>query len=415
MATVEPYTTKSGKRYRVRYRTPDHRQTDRRGFRTKRDAMAFASSVEVSKMKGEYVAPADARTTIGELGDAWLSRQTHLKPSSYRPVEAAWRLRVGPRWGGVRLGDVRTTAVQTWVSELGTGCDGKPVGATVVIRTYQVLAAILDDAVRDRLIASNPARGIKLPRKPKKRPVYLTHDQVGRLAQAAGPYEPLVLMLAYTGLRWGEATGMRVRDLNLLKRRATVDENAVEVGSDIIVGTPKGHKRRTVPLPAFLVHDLARQCENKGPSDLVFSDESGNHLRRPHTKSGWFDKAVAAADVPRVTPHDLRHTAASLAVSAGVNVKALQRMLGHASAAMTLDVYADLFDEDLESVANALSDARAEASVGKMWAASAPTDEQESLEQGFLRRLHGGRGGFRTPDRWCVKPAHDLCCDFASR
>jgi len=405
MATIDSYETKAGKRYRVRYRTPDHRQTDKRGFRTKREAQAFAASVEVSKMRGEFIAPADSRKTIGDLGDAWLARQTHLKPSAYRPVETAWRIRVRPRWADVRIGDVRTTAVQQWVSELGTGSDGvKPVGATVVIRTYQVLASILDDAVRDRLIASNPARGVKLPRKPKKRPVYLSHDEVARLASAAGPYEPLVLMLAYTGLRWGEASGLRVRDLNLLKRRATVDENAVEVGRDIIVGTPKGHKRRTVPLPAFLVPYLARQCENKGAADLVFSDENGNHLRRPHTKSGWFDKAVTAAGVPRVTPHDLRHTSASLAVSAGVNVKALQRMLGHASAAMTLDVYADLFDEDLEAVASALSEARAKASVGKMWAKNASTGEQESPDQDFHRHLHGGRGGFRTPDRWCVKP-----------
>lgn len=266
------------------------------------------------------------------------------------------------------------------------------------------MAAILDDAVRDRLIASNPARGIKLPRKPKNRPVYLSHDEVARLAQAAGPYEPLVLMLAYTGLRWGEATGMRVRDLNLLKRRATVDENAVELGGEIVVGTPKGHKRRTVPLPAFLVPYLARQCENKGPGDLVFSDENGHHLRRPHTKSGWFDKAVAAAEVARVTPHDLRHTAASLAVSAGVNVKALQRMLGHASAAMTLDVYADLFDDDLEAVASALSEARAQASVGKMWAENGSAAHKAASDQVFHGHIPGGRGGFRTPDRWCVKP-----------
>ena len=84
--------------------------------------------------------------------------------------------------------------------------------------------------------------------------------------------------------------------------------------------------------------------------------------------SGWFIKAVAESGVPRVTPHDLRHSAASLAVSAGANVKAVQRMLGHASAAMTLDVYADLFDDDLEAVATALNDARARKSVGKMWA-----------------------------------------------
>lgn len=89
------------------------------------------------------------------------------------------------------------------------------------------------------------------------------------------------------------------------------------------------------------------------------------------TGSGWFDKAVIRANVPRVTPHDLRHTAASLAVSAGANVKAVQKMLGHASAAMTLDVYADLFDDDLEVVATALSKARSKASVGKMWAEAA--------------------------------------------
>ena len=69
---------------------------------------------------------------------------------------------------------------------------------------------------------------------------------------------------------------------------------------------------------------------------------------------------------PRLTPHDLRHTAASLAVSAGANVKSVQRMLGHASAAMTLDVYADLFDDDLDDVANALDAQAAKSVVVKM-------------------------------------------------
>ncbi len=69
-----------------------------------------------------------------------------------------------------------------------------------------------------------------------------------------------------------------------------------------------------------------------------------------------------------MTPHDLRHTAASLAVSAGANVKAVQRMLGHASATMTLDTYADLFDDDLDAVAERLDVALMLASVGGMWA-----------------------------------------------
>jgi hypothetical protein len=93
--------------------------------------------------------------------------------------------------------------------------------------------------------------------------------------------------------------------------------------------------------------------------------------RRPHPTSGWFTKAVAKSGVvPRITPHDLRHAAASLAVSAGANVKAVQKMLGHASAAMTLDTYSDLFDDDLEAVATALDRARSRESVGKVWARS---------------------------------------------
>lgn len=86
-------------------------------------------------------------------------------------------------------------------------------------------------------------------------------------------------------------------------------------------------------------------------------------MRVPNSQAGWFAGAVRRAmkldpDFQRITPHDLRHTAASLAISAGANVKAVQRMLGHASAAMTLDTYADLFDDDLDAVAAALSNAR---------------------------------------------------------
>ena len=105
-----------------------------------------------------------------------------------------------------------------------------------------------------------------------------------------------------------------------------------------------------MPLPEFLLPYLARQCEGKSRHDLLWSGDDGGHLKRPHPTSGWFAKAVAESGIPLATPHDLRHTAASLAVSAGANVKAVQKMLGHASAAMTLDIYADLFNDDLEAV-----------------------------------------------------------------
>lgn len=373
MATIGKYENSSGETlYRVRYRDPDHRQTDKRGFTTKREAAAFAATVEVSILKGEYVSPADARQTINQLGPAWLDRQQgHLKPSGYNVIEAAWRLRVQPRWGDTPIGKIKKSAIEHWIADLRRGSETvKPVGASVVKRTHYVLSCILAAAVEDGQLPRNPAAGVKLPRTSRKTPVYLTHEQVGQLARASGEYEGLVLLLAYCGLRWGEAIGMRVRDLDMLRKRAKVAENAVQSAGKIHVGTPKAHKQRTVPLPEFLLPYLAFQCEGKEREGLLWPGDEGKHLRRPHPTSGWFAKAVTLSQVPRLSPHDLRHTAASLAVSAGANVKAVQKMLGHASAAMTLDVYVDLFDDDLEAVATALDAARSRESVGKTWSQS---------------------------------------------
>ncbi|MDQ0576475.1 tyrosine-type recombinase/integrase [Agromyces albus] len=364
MGSIHSYETKAGKRYRIIFRTPDHSQTSERGFRTKRDAEIRLAEVEVSKSRGEFIDAASARATIATLGKEWLLGQEHvLKPSAYRPLESSWRLHVKPKWGHRAIGSVRHSEAQTWVSELS-----RSMSATSVLRAYGILAGILDTAVKDRRLASNTARGLTLPRKTGKSKVYLTHAQVQQLADASA-YPALVLFLAYTGLRWGEATGLRVKHLNALRRRVSVEENAVMVGGTIHVGTPKSHTARSVPYPAFLSTSLAQLCEGKGRDSILFGD-GATHMRLPHSRDGWFTAAVKRVqavdeDFPRVTPHDLRHTAASLAISAGANVKAVQRMLGHASAAMTLDVYGDLFDDDLDAVAKALNKARSASSVAK--------------------------------------------------
>jgi len=346
----------------VRYRKPDGKQTDKRGFIRKHDAEQWLAHTVVAKVRGEYVQPSDSRRTVNSLGPDWLARQRgHLKPSSYAPMEVAWRLRVQPRWGAIALGKIQPSEIQAWLVELGDGWAGmKPVGASVIIRSHQAISGILSDAVRDRLIPRNPAKGMKLPRKMKKPHTYLTHRQVDALASASGQYEALVLLLAYTGLRFSEAAALRLKDLRLDRQNPSVmvNENAVQVGSVVHVGTPKSHKTRTVPIPAFLVSSLERQSAVLSRDDLVFPGPDGNYMVRPHTISGWFDKAVIAAGVPKLTPNDLRHSAASLSVSAGANVKAIQRMLGHSSAAMTLDTYADLFDDDLVAVAERLDAAR---------------------------------------------------------
>ena len=352
MAQVVAYQTKAGKRYRVRYRKPDGRQTDKRGFKTKRDADSWAATMQVAKLRGEYVAPSHGRTTVGELYPDWLARKkASTRHSHWRMLESAWRTHVEPVWGKVSVAKVDQLAVESWIADLR----GQR-GATTVKRAHDVLAGILDDAIKGGRIPANKARGVdNLPRKTAKKHVYLTAADVERLAQEAGQYRVLVLVLAYCGLRWSEAIALRVSDVSCERKRLSVNTGAVQISSQHDVDTPKHHKIREVPVAAFLLDELARICEGKTAEALVFPRPGADgYMRRSTTGDGWFEAAVRRAKVQRVTPHELRHTCASLAISAGVNVLALQRMLGHASAKMTLDTYADLFDSDLDAVAEKL-------------------------------------------------------------
>jgi integrase len=366
MATIEPYETKAGKRYRVRYRTPGRRQTDKRGFKTKREAEAFAATVEVSKMRGEYVAPSLGRVTVGELATNWLDRKRQATaPSHHRMLESAWRVHVQPSWAAISVADVDQLGVEAWIAGMGR----RGAGATTVIRAHGVLSGILADAVKAKRLAANPCKGIEnLPRKTSKRHVYLSAEDVYRLADESGQHRALVLVLAYCGLRWGEAIGLRVADVEFLRRRLTVSENAVQLGVRHAVGPTKGRKARSVPVASFVLDELSAQCKGKAPGDLVFAGPNGDYLPRPKSSDGWFAAAVKRAGVQDITPHDLRHTCASLAVSAGVNVLALQRMLGHTSAKVTLDTYSDLFDDDLDAVAVTLHSRYSRSNVGKVWA-----------------------------------------------
>jgi integrase len=202
---------------------------------------------------------------------------------------------------------------------------------------------------------------VKLPKRQHADRGYLSHAQVAALAGAVERQGEVVRFLSYTGLRWGEMAALRVQDFDMLRRRVIISRSVTESGG-LHWSTPKTHERRSVPFPAVLADELSALMVGKDRDNLVFTDQRGNVLRNSNWRARVFQPAVTKcqeADVgfPSITPHDLRHTAASLAISAGANVKAVQRMLGHAKASMTLDVYADLFDEDLDGVADRLDTA----------------------------------------------------------
>jgi len=194
--------------------------------------------------------------------------------------------------------------------------------------------------VRSGRLRSNPARGLGLPRPGRRDYVYLTHRQVLDLATAAGRWRLLILVLAYTGLRWGEATALRVCDIDFDRRRIEVRRAFSDVGGRVILGTPKSHQSRSVPVPRFIAAELAPAANGKRTDDLLFTMPGGSLMRLSNWRRATFLPACNRAGISgRFRIHDLRHTAAALMIQAGYPPKMLQEIMGHASITTTLDLY----------------------------------------------------------------------------
>ena len=365
MANVTRYKTSKGEtRYRVRYRKPDGTQTDKRGFKRKIDAETWAAEhVTIAKATNSYIDPQGGSRRFGELYKQWIAiKKPFWKPSQLESTEASYRTHVQAKWADRRIGEISQAELQEWVSDLTSRRS-----ASVVLRAKGIVNGVLKRAVKDRLIAENPCEGLELPRKPKRkeRRVYLTIPQLVAFADEClnaiyigDERRALVLLLGFCGLRWGEASDLRKEDVDVRERSLRIRSSIVWIKGKPVEGTPKSYEMRTLYMPLIVAEALAPILKRKKRGERVFSDPSGHPLH-PQSASAvkgnrtWWPSALKRLgwdtdDWP--SPHDLRHTAASIAVHAGANVKGLQRMLGHASASMTLDVYADLFDSDLLDV-----------------------------------------------------------------
>ncbi len=129
-------------------------------------------------------------------------------------------------------------------------------------------------------------REIKLPRKTGKKHPYLNGTQVELLASHSDAFSTFVYVLACTGIRWGEATGLRVASLDSLRHRMLIEENAVRLGGEVVVGTPKTHEKRSVVYPKFLGEPIARLCDGKEREEVVFGDGDTYLTRAAAAKAG---------------------------------------------------------------------------------------------------------------------------------
>lgn len=346
-----------GRGWQARYRDDD-RQEHARNFKIKRDAWRWLDSVTASKVRGDYSDPRAGRATVGELAEIWFDTTLPLKPSTRANYRSLLDTHVLPRWSDREIGSLTTSDIATWVAEMSAHRS-----ASVTRKSLGVLRQIVELAVRDRRIAVNPALGLTQPRLPMTEQRVLNAAELQSLAEAMPTRRDrvLVLTLGWVGLRFGEAVALEALDTDLLRRRMRITRSATEVRGRLEMGSPKTHAARTVAIPAFLGDELAAlMAESSGEASPLFADAVGSMIRGTNWKRRTFDPAARAVGLtpPPLRIHDLRHTAASLSILAGANVKSVQQQLGHRSATLTLDRYGHLFPDELDTLGDALETLR---------------------------------------------------------
>jgi len=308
------------------------------GHNTKRDAGAKLREIEKAVADGTLDRD---NPTFGAFVERYsAAKKTALKASTIHDMEIAFRLHILPTFKKKHLGAITPSDIQDWVS----GLELSPASAQ---KCYRYLRACLNQAVKLDLLQVNPCKSIILPRVDRPELDFLKPEEVALvLENMSEPEATLIETLAYSGLRLGEGLGLAWRHIDF-KNHALIVTRSWNVHNGM--SEPKSSSsRRAVPLLPVLESSLREHFQRQGspePDALLFS--RGKQPLDPSNVRREFEKALKAAKLKHVSIHSLRHGCASLLLSNGVSIKAVQRCLGHGSAALTLSVYSHLLGDDL--------------------------------------------------------------------
>ncbi|WIA98042.1 site-specific integrase [Curtobacterium sp. MCBA15_004] len=323
--------------WRARYRDDDGREHARH-FERKRDGQAWLEEVASSRLTGTYVAPAAQRSTLAEFYADWVGQQLWAEGTR----RAADRALAGCSFASIPFGKLRRSHGEAYVKALASSLAPSTVKTRVAYVRIVLRAAMLD-----RRLAQDPLEGVKLPaiRKTEHSMRVPTGAEVRAIREHLDPaHRALVDVMAYAGLRIGEAAGLQLKDVGFLPSRSIHVQRQVQnrVGRLDVVA-PKHGSERVVPVPDELLLRLSRHVETIG----VYGNEGWlfGSPPSPTALRHYFVNACRAAGVTGVTPHDLRHHYASGLIRAGLDPVAVAKAMGHSSPSITLEVYAHLWPD----------------------------------------------------------------------
>ncbi len=321
---------------------------------TKKDAQRYLTKVHRESDLGQFVEPSDR--AVEEYLTDWLESTVKARVAEKTASDYAGLVErhIAPGIGEQRLSQLTPAGIQ----RLYNGLLDKGLSARTVRYVHSVLHSALDQAVAWGLLSRNPAKLVDLPRMQRREIRVLSTDELGEFLKAASSdrYSVLWHLLATTGIRPGEALALQWRDVD--GERIRIQRNLVRHGDNRwTLKDPKTARgRRTVTVPATVVETLKQhrteQLEERlrgGPDyedhGLVFAASNGSPLDWKVVVARHFRPLAKDVGFPKLRPYDLRHTHATLLLQAGVNVKVVSERLGHASAALTLDVYSHVLPD----------------------------------------------------------------------
>jgi integrase len=324
-------------RWQARYPGPDGKDhTTPYTFKTKREADQWLTLKEADIKRGDWLDPVAGALPFAEYAAEWIQHR-ELSPKTLELYEGLLRSHLNPTFGGMGLGDIKEEHVRRWRSErLRAGPESvSPFGPVTVAKGYRLLRAILNTAIRDKRIKTNPCQIEGAGKETSSERPVLSVAEVFRLADAITPrYRALVLLATFGNLRWGELAGLRRRNLDLDAGTVRVNETVYELGP-LVKGTPKSEaSNRKVAIPDLIIPDLRRHLKEfagSGPDGFVFIGVKGGQIRRSNFSKPWA-RALDAAGLPRgVHVHDLRHTGNTFAAETGASLAELMSRMGHSS------------------------------------------------------------------------------------
>ncbi|MCL4371128.1 MAG: site-specific integrase [Chloroflexi bacterium] len=329
------------------------RQEFHAGFKTKRAAEEALARALAELSLGTYVEPRKLLFSDYLLKEWLPAIRSTVRLTTYLSYEGHVRRHVVPELGCVPLQKLSPAHLNAFYAKLAQPGKGRALSPASVRRVHATLHRSLRDAVRWSLLARSPADGADPPRPGSSPEMKVWQaEEVKRflLSQEETREYPLWLLFATTGMRRGEALGLLWKDLDLTSGRLSVTRTRVLAGCEVIASAPKTQRGRRLiildPVTAAtlrkyhsLREDEARERGEELPdTDCVFAHASGRPYH-PERVSRLFKRLVKEAGLPRIRLHDLRHSYATVALAAQVHPRVVSERLGHASTAITMDVY----------------------------------------------------------------------------